>query len=286
MSYNWFDFYRYSIYIGLKYLLRFPYHRKLCKEGIKRLLVPMDIARYFEIPATVNNLNPSQGENILDLSSAKLVALFLADKVRCNVTAVDVWDKEIKRWKTFVEILDPDQRNYSLLKLEIADGRNLPYPDSFFDKIYSISVIEHIMPEEDGDIRAMKELTRVLKPHGRLVLTVPYSKKYYVTYVNSVGWATKEGQHEKVLWARRYDKISLKERLIEPTGLKLIKHSIWTEKIPCFSRIYGRFLPFSAAAGLFLPLFSIISLREVAEDKPNEMTSLANVLVVLEKSGN
>jgi len=40
--------------------------------------------------------------------------------------------------------------------------------DASFDHAYSISVLEHIA--EDGDIPALAELARVVKPEGRIVL--------------------------------------------------------------------------------------------------------------------
>lgn len=83
--YTWFDFYRYSLGLGFRYLAGLPGHRTISKEGIKRLVSPMDIARYFEIPATIREIEAKPGETILDLSSAKLVSLFLTDKVRCHV---------------------------------------------------------------------------------------------------------------------------------------------------------------------------------------------------------
>ena len=69
--------YVYSIKIGLAYL-------KNCKgmiltEGIKRLIIPMDIFRYFELPLTINEISPKKGEKILDLSSPKLTSLFIAE---------------------------------------------------------------------------------------------------------------------------------------------------------------------------------------------------------------
>ncbi len=45
----------------------------------------------------------------------------------------------------------------------------LPFPDSSFDLLVALDVIEHI----DDDLGALTEYRRVLKPGGRLLLTVP-----------------------------------------------------------------------------------------------------------------
>lgn len=53
--------------------------------------------------------------------------------------------------------------------LQVMDATDLKFPDAMFDKVYSLHTIEHI-----PDItKALKEMERVLKPGGRLVLTYP-----------------------------------------------------------------------------------------------------------------
>ena len=45
-----------------------------------------------------------------------------------------------------------------------------PYADASFDVVYAHNVVEHIT----DSVRAMEEIWRVLKPGGRVVITVPY----------------------------------------------------------------------------------------------------------------
>ncbi len=50
------------------------------------------------------------------------------------------------------------------------DGRRLPFPDSAFDSIFSSEVFEHVF-----DLQAvLGELSRVLRPGGRVLATVPF----------------------------------------------------------------------------------------------------------------
>lgn len=51
----------------------------------------------------------------------------------------------------------------------IGSAMQIPLPDSAFDTVVSTEVLEHV-PEP---LRALKEMRRVIKPGGHLILTVP-----------------------------------------------------------------------------------------------------------------
>ncbi|MDN3667884.1 methyltransferase domain-containing protein [Echinicola jeungdonensis] len=64
--------------------------------------------------------------------------------------------------------------------VENMDITEIPYPDNYFDLIICNHVLEHIR----DDMKAMKELFRVLKPKGKAILQVPISFKLKETYEN------------------------------------------------------------------------------------------------------
>jgi len=70
-----------------------------------------------------------------------------------------------KRWRVLGIDLEPgcDAR---------MDARSMGFADATFDLVIGISTIEHI----DGDMKAMQEISRVLKKGGSAVITVPYGK--------------------------------------------------------------------------------------------------------------
>jgi len=69
-----------------------------------------------------------------------------------------------------------------------ADVRRMPYKDDDFDLITCVSTLEHIGRDNahygveappdtlDGDLAALREMRRVLKPTGRIVITVPFGR--------------------------------------------------------------------------------------------------------------
>jgi SAM-dependent methyltransferase len=66
----------------------------------------------------------------------------------------------------------------------VADVRDLPFEDARFELVLCLSTLEHVgrdnavyavdAPRDDaGDLAGLRELRRVLAPHGRLLVTVP-----------------------------------------------------------------------------------------------------------------
>ena len=58
------------------------------------------------------------------------------------------------------------------LTIDYADITDLPYPYKLFDKVFCISVLEHLDPESRRD--ALLEFYQVLKPGGKLIMTLDY----------------------------------------------------------------------------------------------------------------
>ena len=56
-------------------------------------------------------------------------------------------------------------------KFMVVEALNLPFPDNYFNKVFSIAVLHHI-PSDEFRLDYLKEARRVLKPGGNLILTV------------------------------------------------------------------------------------------------------------------
>jgi SAM-dependent methyltransferase len=59
-----------------------------------------------------------------------------------------------------------------------ASAADLPFGDETVDALLAVNVLEHI----DDDTRALREFRRVLKPHGRAVVVVPWNRRLYDAY--------------------------------------------------------------------------------------------------------
>jgi SAM-dependent methyltransferase len=94
------------------------------------------------------------------------------------------------------------QRNKGIPVIK-ADARNLPFPESTFDIVICLDVLEHIV---EHDLVAA-EIFRVLKPGGKFLISVPEDPKL---------WSAHDIAANHV---RRYSKASLFE-VIQSSGLK------------------------------------------------------------------
>ncbi len=75
--------------------------------------------------------------------------------------------------------LDPDEQAVLALSRtgaqgEVGSAAAMPFDDEMFDFVIASEVLEHLTDNERLD--ALREITRVLKPCGRLLGTVPYQE--------------------------------------------------------------------------------------------------------------
>lgn len=82
-----------------------------------------------------------------------------------EVTGVDVSERAI----AFARLIVPDAR------FEVGSATSLPFPDASFDAITCIQVLEHLT--EDEVAAAVNEFARVLRPGGKLVVSVPSARR-------------------------------------------------------------------------------------------------------------
>ena len=88
------------------------------------------------------------------------MSLKIAER-RCEVHGIDLSMNAINSAKRLAK------REKIPCKFEVENAEDLPYPDGYFDKVVCSSSVEHFK----DDSKALKEMHRVLKPDGSVVLT-------------------------------------------------------------------------------------------------------------------
>lgn len=230
-----------GVRIGFSCLAREP------MLGIKRILLPVGYWRASEFAYVRGQLSSlPKGARILDLGSPKdLAAMFARDR-GFAVTAIDILPEAIELSERRARAMGIAGAGPGKVLSEVRDGRSLPYADGSFDAAFSVSVLEHIPGE--GDSAAVRELVRVVKPGGLIVVTVPYDRTYRETFVERPVYEREQHGTEAVFFERHYDAATLQRRLIGPSGAEPVHVETWGEPSISIEKLL------SAAGPLRIPL--------------------------------
>lgn len=125
--------------------------------------------RILENPLIIRHL-PEKPSRVLDVGSRYSQVPLEMAALGHTVVALDIFDYIFHNDRvTFVK----------------EDIRRTSFPDSTFDVVTIISTIEHVglgetsygdAKEKNGDIEAMKEIYRILKPGGVVLITIPFGR--------------------------------------------------------------------------------------------------------------
>lgn len=193
--------------------------KSIKKLGYKRSLIllinPISSTRYWEFDFVNRNIISHGKQKILDVSSPRFFGLYLASKFK-NIEYVMINpDKNDVIETEFYHKASSSLNNFSV---QIGNALSLKYDNGIFDTVISISVIEHI--EGAGDKIAIKEMWRVLKPGGKLIITTNVMRKGSTEYrpqdQYSLGLKTHKG---KYFFQRIYSEKYLNKNIIKPLGV-------------------------------------------------------------------
>ena len=148
--------------------------------GLRKTLAGLDYTRSVEYPVALDLLDPSSARRILEIGSSKLpLALHLASRTSAEVYATDL-DPIVRVQSRYAERLGIARDR---LRAGVEDARHLAFPDGYFDRVISVSTIEHVQAVE----QAAAEIGRVLSPGGIAVITVPFSRRARVQIPPAAG---------------------------------------------------------------------------------------------------
>jgi SAM-dependent methyltransferase len=189
----------------------------------RRIARPVDYMRYAEFSAVMAELTLEPGTRLLDISSPQWFSLYLASThPDIHVTYINIMESELVPFAEIARALDLDN-----IEHRVGDARELEFDDGSFDRVVSISVLEHVYPEVGGDLAAFSEITRVLNGSGELVLSVPYKSAGTIVYVD--GPAYERDAQARNFFAREYDATTF-AALIAESPLSLVSSWFVCEK--------------------------------------------------------
>jgi ubiquinone/menaquinone biosynthesis C-methylase UbiE len=149
---------------------------------------------------------------MLDVGSPKMLGLYLAFTTRCEVTLTDISELNVDEYRCMWRGLKPKAKGDADFLLQ--DARSLQFEDAEFDIVYSMSVIEHI-EGDSGDSKTARELFRVLKPGGLLILSIPFGTKYIEQQrIGFSGAARRMANQQAYFFQRIYDLPVFESRIL------------------------------------------------------------------------
>jgi SAM-dependent methyltransferase len=251
----------------------------------------MDYVRCIEFPLVFQHLALKPGGRLLDVGSGMShFPLYVASRTDTTVVALDASRRVLWQKDTEARFVRRGIVASGRLHVVIADVRDTSLRDGEFDYISLISTIEHV--EGDGDSVAIQDLARLLKPGGRLVLTVPYNYDRYRDFWVSDNTYTSVYRGTRLFYQRHYDDDALAKRLVEPSGLRLRTKLIFGEPgWRCFNTLFANprlpvlaKLPYLWLMPFFARHFARVLREEEIRTKENlPMVTTEGALLVLEE---
>lgn len=166
----------------------------------------------------INSIISKPGK-ILDIGCGNCRNLLPFAQAGYNCYGTDFSEEMLKQAAKFAK------DNKIKLKLKYGWAQRIPFPTKSFDYVLSIAVIHHLKKEDH--LRALSEISRVLKPNGLAVITAwnhlnPKFWKFLLTKEKFVPWRL----NEKTYW-RYYYFFSFWElrNLIKKAGFKIVRSS-------------------------------------------------------------
>jgi SAM-dependent methyltransferase len=172
-----------------------------------------------------------------------------------SVTGVDMTPEMLAKARAAAEELGAGNAEF----VE-AEAESLPFGDASFDHAYSISVLEHIAG--DGDEQALRELARVVRPGGRVALTLPYAASYREDWRDSPEFVDHGDVGGRFFFQRWYDDARLDRLVAAAPALELVARAA-VRMQPNWNDAYVRAFPWLVPLGPFYGLLG----REVAGDR-------------------
>ena len=143
-------------------------------------------------------------ENSLDVGCGRgLVAVGMAKRTpRGQVVALDRWQSQDLSGNTAHALLANATIAgvESIVRVDSADARQLPYTDASFDVVASMTAL-HNIPDSAGRSAAIDEIWRVTRPGGQILIFDIRHARSYAARLRSLGASEVRFSWPILLWA-------------------------------------------------------------------------------------
>ena len=203
--------------------------RGLGRLPISRVLsliaAPLDSVRYFEFDFARRCIAEGSPRDYLDVSSPRLLPLDVARRhPALKAVLLNPDRSDLDRTEILIRALGLAGRCSTSDRRIAACG----LPDGSFDLITSISVVEHI----PADTEAIAAMWRLLRPGGRLILTVPCAAAPAEEWADFNGFGVPEPAADGLFFRqRRYSPACLESR-IHPAAGRPARMEVYGETRP------------------------------------------------------
>lgn len=170
------------------------------------------------LTARLKHLGLKPGDRVLDLGCGEgrhVHGLYMLGGL--EITGVDLDESSLEKAKEgLAYITDPDAPKGGSVTFETGDATALRFDDDTFDAIICSEVLEHL-PDYDA---ALIEMRRVLKPSGKLCITVPHAWPERICWQLAPGpdgYPYQPGGHIRI-----FDEVDLKAS-VERRGFQMVR---------------------------------------------------------------
>ena len=143
-----------------------------------------------------DRLGVGPGDSLIDVGCGAGRHSFEAFRRGADVIAFDQDVEELNNVDAILQAMQQQGEAPASAKAEAVkgDALDLPYEDGTFDFVIASEILEHVPQDE----QAIGELVRILKPGGRLAVTVPRWLPEKVCWMLSDEYHANEGGHIRI----------------------------------------------------------------------------------------
>lgn len=186
----------------------------------------------------------SNDRSLLDIGCkyAFLKDLLIEKSINTDYFGVDITDKVFDKIKDF-----------NPTKFFVADAsQSLPFESGKFDYVFALEILEHV----ESPTNMLKEIFRVLKNNGKLILSVPNLYAWNEILVNFKKQKDSEGHISAFTW-------QIMQRLLEFVNFEIEDISGTFSRIPFSKKIFGNSYKIFKTDNMFLTRSYIFKARKI-----------------------